>query len=80
MRYQIDTDILNNTTKCTNDFSCLLAKKDCLCEVEECIKGDGGILFIKPLKNVVCDYRMPLGESWLCECPTREAIYRQYGT
>ena len=78
MRYQIDSDTLNKTTKCKNKFSCLQGKKDCFCEIKEGIRIDGRIIIINLLNNKDCDYVMPLGESWMCNCPTREAIYRQY--
>jgi hypothetical protein len=55
MRYQIDSDILNKTTKCNNYFSCLHGNKDCLCEVEEIIKINGRIVIIDPLKNRFCE-------------------------
>jgi len=78
MRYQIDSDTLNKTTKCKNGFSCLQDKKDCLCEIKKGFKIDGSIMIINPLNNNHCDYMKPLGESWICNCPTREAIYRKY--
>ena len=80
MRYQIDSDTLNKTIKCKNEFSCLQGKIDCLCEIKEGIKNDGIIIIINSLNNNDCDYIMPFGESWMCNCPTREAIYRQYDT
>ena len=79
MRYQIDSDTLNKTTKCKNDFSCLQGKKNCLCEINEGIKIDGTIIIINPLNNG-CDYMMPFGKYWTCNCPTREEIYLKYET
>ena len=80
MKYRIDSDILNKTTECTNYFSCLFGRKDCCCDVKESINIDREILYIEPVNNDLCNYRMPHGSSWLCNCPTRIAIYKEYGT
>lgn len=78
MKYRIDSHILNETTKCRINFSCLFGKDDCLCEIEHGVKSDGHVIFVKPMENVTCDYIFPFGYSWMCTCPTRKAIYECY--
>jgi hypothetical protein len=80
MNYKIDSNILNETTECRANFSCLFGKKDCFCEVEYDVKSNGRVIFIKPVENVTCDYILPFGKSWTCTCPTRQAIYECYRT
>jgi len=78
--YKIDADILNASEKCTRHFSCLFSKKE-YCEIDKFVKGDGHVIFVKPSANDNCTYMMPFGfSSSICNCPTRAAIYRKYGT
>ena len=74
--YKIDTTILNGTTKCNDNFSCLFGQKDCLCKVENYINGD--TVFIQPQKKQYCNYKMSFGYGGICTCPTRTALYRKY--
>lgn len=77
MTFEIDVDILNNTDKCKNNFSCLFNGKECLCNVERCINGN--ICFVKPLNgNRVCDYKLSWKNTFICNCPTRKEIYNRY--
>lgn len=79
MKYKIDADILNMTTKCKEDFSCLSGEDKCLCEVEEMIKTNGRFLFIKPKSNIQnCNYKIKPGNSFSCFCPTRIELYDRY--
>ena len=78
MDKEISEDIIKNTTKCINDFSCLNSGKECLCNVEKTagvnhlfLKDDGS-------KKSACLYRMGFGDSFICNCPTRNEIYRRY--
>jgi hypothetical protein len=77
--YKIDADILNESDKCARNFSCLFSNKG-YCEIEKEFRDDGHIIFIKPSKNDDCTYMMPFGfSSFICNCPTRVAIYKKYG-
>jgi hypothetical protein len=78
---EIETDILNETVKCRGDFSCLSGEKRCLCEVEKGLGNNHNtVLFIKPAKEIICDYMISYGYSFICSCPTRIEIYRLYKT
>jgi len=89
MKYKIDADILNMTTKCKEDFSCLSGEDKCLCEVEEMIKTNGRIFFIKPKNNIQncnynisnikdCNYNKISWNSFRCFCPTRIELFNRY--
>jgi hypothetical protein len=76
MNLKIGRKALNETVKCGNDFACLSSEKNCLCKVEDNL--DNKIVFIKPIKKSACNYRMSFGYSFVCSCPTRKEIYKQY--
>ena len=76
--YKIDTTILNGTTKCSDNFSCLFGQKDCLCEVENYVGNGSGVVFIQPQDKKFCNYKMSCGNGFICNCPTRYALYREY--
>jgi hypothetical protein len=76
MTYDIRAEVLDNTENCNEEFSCLQGKKECLCEVEDSFNDR--ILFVRPRQSRACMYRMSFGYSYVCNCPTRRAIYRNY--
>ena len=80
MKYKVDTKILNDTTSCNDNHSCLFGKKDCLCEVEKYLSIKGKVVFITPNKYRNCNYLMDFGNNYICNCPTREELYSQYDT
>lgn len=73
---KIDAYILNETVKCRRDFACLSGKTECLCRVEEFINNK--ILFVAPGRNLLCNYLISFGDSFVCDCPARKEIFRQY--
>ncbi len=75
MVYKLEENVLNETIKCNDNFSCLNGDKNCLCEVDSSI--DNKILFIKS-NNKTCSYKASFGYSYYCHCPTRKEIYRRY--
>lgn len=76
MGFKIREAILHETNKCEWNFACLLGKNECLCEVEDSL--DSRIVFIKPMLDFMCNYRMSFGYSYVCNCPTRKEIYKLY--
>ena len=77
MNIKISEDIVNNTTECTKDFSCLNpdAQRD-ICKILACLKNN--LYFIKCLNEDYCSYRMSFGADFLCMCPVRKDIYNRY--
>lgn len=76
MKIEIDDDILDTTTNCNDDFSCLLGDLELLCEVESCVSDT--IHFVKCLETTHCYYKVPFGDGHVCTCPTRMEIYNRY--
>ena len=71
----IPEDVIQETTVCQHDFSCLSTDK-CgergRCEVEY---ADGkNVLFLVSKKHLDCPYRIPFGEAQACLCPTHYAL------
>ena len=75
MNIKVDDDIIQQTTKCGKNFSCLSGEKP-ICSVELCI--DNKIHFIKCVSNKSCSYRVPFGYSDVCTCPVRKELYNRY--
>lgn len=74
MNIKIDDDIIQKTTKCRKNFSCLSGETP-LCKVDECM---GGAIFIKCKEQNPCEYRAYFGYSQICCCPIRKELYHRY--
>jgi len=73
-KIDIEEEIKKKTTECNHDFSCLKGSNDCLCEIESQISNK--LLFIKPHANSVCNYKLSFGYKFICNCPTRNHLYK----
>ena len=77
-KYFVDKEILDKTIKCNNNFSCLSGKNDCLCEVNKYLGNGTGVVFINPSEHKKCNYIMNYGNKYICNCPTRSALYEKH--
>jgi len=75
MPYKIDNTVMNITTKCDRDFSCLAGDDGCICEIID--KVGKRVTFVS-YRQVICNYRMQFGGSYLCQCPTRAELNDKY--
>lgn len=74
---KIDQEIINQTTKCNENFACLTDKEHhCLKSKVDYSVGEK-LIFIH-CSNIYCNYRMHFGNRVLCHCPIRKAIYFKY--
>ena len=73
---EIDDRIISITTHCHADFECL--KSDCAPCLNSTVERwiDAKVLFVN-CKNG-CNYKMRFVNSNVCNCPTRNEIYRKY--
>lgn len=76
LRLQITENVLSQTTRCRNEFVCLSGSGECLCELKCCYSGKS--YFIKANRKKSCNYRVSIGLNYVCSCPTRKEIYKQY--
>ena len=76
MTFDIDEEIKQKSDRCRDGFSCLKGENNCLCEVESFINNK--LLFIKPDKGGVCEYKTSFGYSYYCACPTRKELFYRY--
>jgi hypothetical protein len=74
MNIKVEDNIIQQTTKCGKNFSCLAGETPC--SVEHCI--DNKLHFIKCVSNKLCNYRVPFGYSDVCTCPVRKELYNSY--
>lgn len=78
MPFQIDEAILRRTTKCQRNFVCLTEEGCPGCEFDGPISDT--LNFVIPKKtNIECPYKLLFGfDSYVCQCPTRNELYRKY--
>ncbi len=74
-KLEISREILNRTTQCKKKFACL-SDPSVMENVESYFPED--ILFVSDEQCERCDYKVPVGYSVVCNCPVRQAIYKQY--
>jgi hypothetical protein len=72
---RVDKAVLDRTTDCIYDFSCLSGDKMCLCDVVASNEED--IIEIKSKPSRSCKYAIPLDSASYCHCPTRVEIYNR---
>ena len=80
--FTVPKNILHETQKCLNDFSCLISgncgQKN-MCPVE--YANGKNVLFLETKDPDSCEYRLPFGyRQQICTCPTRFSIHSQYNT
>lgn len=73
---KIDEEIIQRTLKCELDFLCLSGDKTCLCKAKRSIGFD--LLEINPKIVNDCGFRVSFGNTYFCNCPTRNEIYNRY--
>ena len=79
MKFNISIKVLQETTKCPNNFSCLISgqiENSVGCKVQWA--GSYNVLFLQSKEPLTCSYKLPFGEGQICKCPTRFAIYKKY--
>jgi len=75
MDIKIPRNILEQTTECKKNFSCLAEDTRNVCEGIH-VNGEN-VLFIKKDPKS-CNYKIPFGSSYICSCPTRNELYKKY--
>ena len=75
MALKISQEIIDQTTECDKDFSCLVNNSEPSCKISACIKNAH---FIEKLDRL-CPYYIEYGHQYLCTCPVRKEIHRKYG-
>jgi len=74
MDLKISEEILQQTTKCKFNFACLIDEKYPLCQVKKQISS---VTFVTS-SGSFCNYSMPYGYGFVCNCPTRKEVYKKY--
>ncbi len=75
MKIEIDKEILDKTTKCDFNFSCLSNSKHQHCKIKEIVPGS---YIITECQNGECSYFLSFGKGGFCLCPVRQEIYKKY--
>jgi len=80
MQYDIRKEVLEQTTKCEFNFECLTCDIKKMCQVIATVGDSNDVLYVHPGKNHGgCPYFTSFGKSYVCSCPVRMEIYREYG-
>ena len=74
---EVSKETLEKTTNCKKSFDCLYNDKHIFCKAENCVSNE--VLFVKCLYEDACEYRIPFGQSFVCNCPIRKEIFNKYG-
>jgi hypothetical protein len=74
MKIEVPPDILDQTTRCQSGFCCLSEHGADLCQVEAFV--DNRVQFVRCLSAK--PYQMPFGQTRICTCPARLAIFARY--
>lgn len=80
MAYSVAPEVLARTLWCRKQFACL---QEGSCEnCAKCvIEGENAInaLYLRKRESSGCPYYFDFGDGYLCTCPTRYALYKNYG-
>ena len=63
-KLEISDSVIEKTTKCEHDFSCLSGDKTCLCEIDD--SGKTAAVQIKPKHDLSCHYCFSFNISRYC--------------
>lgn len=74
MPHRIAQHIVEQADRCTRGHACLDPKAHTPCEVKDNV--DDVVVFIEPVRNSWCDYRLHFGDGWICNCPVRKELSR----
>ena len=77
MKYIISAETIQATANCKKGFSCLNGGRENICKVESTVSGK--VIFVKCLNTDNCYYKLSFGQEIICTCPTRKAIFNNYG-
>ena len=78
MVFDIPAAVIEQTTKCGHDYSCLqtgLCGENPMCGVETA-HGEN-VLCVQAANWLKCSYHLDFGGARFCVCPVRCAIYQQ---
>ena len=76
MIFNVDDSIIRKTTQCEKNLSCMSETKTELCKITRNVEDK--VYFVKCEENESCSYRLSFGDSFICNCPVRKAIYNKY--
>ncbi len=75
--YRISEDTRRLTTRCSDNFQCLIDDYWEMCSIERLLKG-AGLMIEKRINKNNCQYLMSFGNAYICNCPTRYELHQQY--
>ncbi|NQT73949.1 MAG: hypothetical protein HQ553_14470 [Chloroflexi bacterium] len=76
MEIAVDEVALEEATKCTKDFACLVNPKDTCCDIVRVVHDL--VYYVANTHDERCPYETLLGRISSCSCPVRQEIYRRY--
>ncbi len=82
MKIKVPDEILRQTTRCPNNFSCLETGSCCdfpACSIKTSYKNID--MFSVKSKNIInislCPYELSFAGEYICQCPTHAALIKE---
>jgi hypothetical protein len=69
--------VIENSVDCKKNSGCLKEPENFCCKVLSCI--DKKIHFIDYSSSIYCSYKITFGNSDICSCPARKALFNNKG-
>ncbi len=79
MSLTVPENVLMDSIRCPNNYSCLDSGQSLdrpICKVDYSLGNN--LLFISPLNEDACPYRVAVGTSNICKCPTHFFLNSNY--
>ena len=76
METRVEDYILQATSKCKKNFSCLDGQKDCICKIIHSNNNHTVQIEGKPVSD--CNYVLSMGAKMYCLCPVRNELHNRH--
>jgi len=73
---EIDKKIVEATLLCKNNVECLTKTDHCCCKIDYHINDS--LFFVKSTSHPFCKHKNFFGNSFMCNCATRQEIYKKF--
>jgi hypothetical protein len=76
MKLDVQDEILDQATQCKHNCICQGVGGKPHCRISDTVNGS---VFFTPTRHPMgCPYQCSFGSTFMCTCPVRQEIYKQY--
>lgn len=76
MKCIVNNEIRLQSDKCRNGYMCQALGGKPHCQISDSVNGL--VFFLKCSNPLDCPYQHAFGSSFMCTCPVRQEVYREY--